>query len=62
MPQRLARSRLPCQVLRVEAGDRPLDGRAYYPQAALGLVLDSLDGDLTPAAVSVETEIKAFTG
>ncbi|WP_405927305.1 hypothetical protein [Streptomyces sp. NBC_00035] len=44
------------------AGHRPLHGREYYPQAALGLILDSLDGDLTPAADSVDTEIKALTG
>jgi hypothetical protein len=44
------------------AGHRPLHGREYYPQAALGLILDSLDGDLTPAAESVDKEIKALTG
>ncbi|MFJ4912879.1 hypothetical protein [Streptomyces sp. NPDC088726] len=44
------------------AGHRPLHGREYYPQAALGLILDSLDGDLTPAAEAVDKEIKALTG
>ncbi|MDX2525240.1 hypothetical protein [Streptomyces europaeiscabiei] len=44
------------------AGHKPLHGREYYPQAALGLILDSLDGDLTPAADSVDKEVKALTG
>ncbi|MEU6310771.1 hypothetical protein [Streptomyces sp. NPDC047014] len=43
------------------AGYRPLHGREYYPQAALVLILDSLDGDLTPAAEAVDKEIKALT-
>ncbi|OEV27512.1 hypothetical protein AN219_22760 [Streptomyces nanshensis] len=43
------------------AGHRPLHGREYYPQAALGLILDSLDGDLTPTANSVDKEVKALT-
>ncbi|MDG9700918.1 hypothetical protein [Streptomyces sp. DH37] len=44
------------------AGHKPLHGREYYPQAALGLILDSLDGDLTPTADSVDKEVKALTG
>ncbi|MFF7967839.1 hypothetical protein ACFZC3_21105 [Streptomyces sp. NPDC007903] len=44
------------------AGHRPLHGPEYYPQAALGLILDSLDGDLTPAADSVDKEVRALTG
>ncbi|MDH6537919.1 hypothetical protein [Streptomyces sp. SPB4] len=44
------------------AGHRPLHGREYYPQAALGLILDSLDGDLTPAAEAVDKEVRALTG
>ncbi|WP_157851473.1 hypothetical protein [Streptomyces monomycini] len=44
------------------AGHRPLHGREYYPQAALALILDSLDGDLSPAAESVDKEVKALTG
>ncbi|MBO3676901.1 hypothetical protein [Streptomyces sp. NEAU-YJ-81] len=43
------------------AGHRPLHGREYYPQAALGLILDSLDGDLTPTAESVDKEVRALT-
>ncbi|MFD5565081.1 hypothetical protein [Kitasatospora griseola] len=45
-----------------DAGHQPLHGREYYPQAALALILDSLDGDLTPAADSVDKEVKALTG
>jgi hypothetical protein len=63
LPEGIAREAEKGMLVRLKsAGHRPLHGREYYPQAALGLILDSLDGDLTPAADSVDKEIKALTG
>lgn len=63
LPEGVAREAENGMLARLKgAGHRPLHGREYYPQAALGLILDSLDGDLTPAADSVDKEVKALTG
>ncbi|MFK0172620.1 hypothetical protein ACIQU5_27870 [Streptomyces sp. NPDC090306] len=63
LPEGIAREAEKGMLVRLKsAGHRPLHGREYYPQAALGLILDSLDGDLTPAADSVDKEIKALAG
>ncbi|MFB6502079.1 MULTISPECIES: hypothetical protein [unclassified Streptomyces] len=63
LPEGVAREAENGMLARLKgAGHRPLHGREYYPQAALGLILDSLDGDLTPAADSVNKEVKALTG
>jgi hypothetical protein len=63
LPEGIAREAEKGMLTRLKsAGHRPLHGREYYPQAALGLILDSLDGDLTPAADSVDKEIKELTG
>lgn len=63
LPEGIAREAEKGMLARLKsAGHRPLHGREYYPQAALGLILDSLDGDLTPAADSVDKEIKELTG
>ncbi|MFI7359443.1 hypothetical protein ACIBTP_36605 [Streptomyces avidinii] len=63
LPEGVAREAEKGMLARLKsAGHRPLHGREYYPQAALGLILNSLDGDLTPAADSVDKEIKALTG
>ncbi|MFF4116167.1 hypothetical protein [Streptomyces sp. NPDC001714] len=63
LPKGVAREAENGMLARLEcAGHKPLHGREYYPQAALGLILDSLDGDLTPAADSVDKEVKALTG
>ncbi|MET7847634.1 hypothetical protein ABZT48_05190 [Streptomyces avermitilis] len=63
LPKGVARAAENGMLARLKgAGHRPLHGREYYPQAALGLILDSLDGDLTPAADFVDKEVKALTG
>ncbi|MGW7019973.1 hypothetical protein ACWGGS_11555 [Streptomyces decoyicus] len=63
LPEGIAREAERGMLARLKsAGHRPLHGREYYPQAALGLILDSLDGDLTPTAESVDKEVKALTG
>ncbi|SHN35765.1 hypothetical protein [Actinacidiphila paucisporea] len=63
LPEGVAREAEKGMLARLkEAGHRPLHGREYYPQTAFGLILDSLDGDLTPAAASVDREVKALTG
>ncbi|GAA5015189.1 hypothetical protein GCM10023257_74560 [Streptomyces hyderabadensis] len=63
LPEGVAREAETGMLARLKgAGHRPLHGREYYPQAALGLILDSLDGDLTPAADAVDKEVKALTG
>ncbi|MFI1258688.1 hypothetical protein ACH4U6_33595 [Streptomyces netropsis] len=63
LPEGIAREAEKGMLARLKsASHRPLHGREYYPQAALGLILDSLDGDLTPTAESVDKEVKALTG
>ncbi|MEU7226107.1 hypothetical protein [Streptomyces chrestomyceticus] len=63
LPEGVAREAENGMLARLKgAGHRPLHGREYYPQAALALILDSLDGDLTPTADSVDKEAKALTG
>ncbi|AWN30653.1 hypothetical protein [Streptomyces sp. NEAU-S7GS2] len=63
LPEGVAREAENGMLARLKgAGHRPLHGREYYPQAALGLILDSLDGDLTPAADSVDKEVQTLTG
>ncbi|MEW2078800.1 hypothetical protein AB0941_35270 [Streptomyces sp. NPDC013433] len=62
LPEGVAREAENRMLARLKsAGHLPLHGREYYPQAALRLILDSLDGDLTPAADSVDKEVKALT-
>ncbi|MFE2283054.1 hypothetical protein ACFXDJ_02585 [Streptomyces sp. NPDC059443] len=63
LPEGVAREAENGMLARLKrAGHRPLHGLEYYPQAALGLILDSLDGALAPAADSVDREVKALTG
>ncbi|MFF8867855.1 hypothetical protein ACF08B_38090 [Streptomyces sp. NPDC015139] len=63
LPEGVAREAESAMLARLKGeGHKPLHGREYYPQAALGLILDSLDGDLTPTADSVDKEVKALTG